>query len=200
MMDTMRINAFAFAGGLMLAACAAQQQARAQSLPPPLIDAPQAASPQAGPRAPAPWQTQPMPDIAPPQTVPSQKSAGRYNFDRVGDSFMRFDTMSGEVSVCGEHSAGWACEAVPEDRAALENEIGRLQSEVTALKAEVASLREPPPPRPPADLTPRAKEGDVTNNIHAQDDIDRARVTVAYAWRRLVDMLVGIRNDVMKRG
>ena len=198
----MRINAFAIASGVLLAACAVQahQQAQAQSLPPPLIDAPQAAPPQAGPRAPAPWQTQPMPDIAPPQTVPSPKSAGRYNFDRVGDTFMRLDTASGEVSICGEHSAGWACEIVPEDRAALDNEIGRLQNENVALKAELKALREPPPPRPPVDLTPRGNDSDVTNKIQVQDDIDRARAAVSYAWRRLVDMLVGIKNDVMKRG
>lgn len=200
MMDFMRINRLAIAAAIGLAAAAAPLSVAAQPLPPPLIDAPQATPPQAGPRAPAPWQTQPMPDTAPPQTVPSQPNSGRYRFDRVADSFMRLDTVSGEVSICGERSAGWACEVVPEDRAALDNEIGRLQNEVIALKAEIAALREPPPrPRPPAGLTPRAKDSDVTDKIQVQDDIERARAAVTYAWRRLVDMLVGFKNDVMKR-
>lgn len=196
----MRIDNLTIAAAMVLAACGALLPAAAQPLPPPLIDAPQATVPQAGPRAPAPWQTQPMPDIAPPQTVPSQQRFNRYNFDRVADSFMRLDTVTGEVSVCGEHPAGWTCQAVPEDRAALDNEIGRLQKENAALKAGLAALREPPPPRPPADLTPRGNDGDVTNKIQVQEDIDRARAAVAHAWRRLVNMLVGLKNDVMKKG
>jgi hypothetical protein len=201
----MRINSLTLTAAIVIAA----STVAAQPLPPPLSGPPQVTtSPVAPvtPRAPAPWATQPLPDIAPPPPVPSAGNFDRYRFDRVADVIMRLDTASGEVSVCSQHNAGWACEAAPEGRAALDNEIARLQNDVIALKAELAALRQPPPPRPPADLSPpavksvpdSAQEGDVTNKLAVQHDVDRARAAVAYAWRRLVAMLVGVTNDVMK--
>jgi hypothetical protein len=192
----MRINIIAAAAALVLAAgLGAQAQ---QILLPDDQGQTGASPPQATPRSPAPWQTQPMSDVVPPQTVPSQKGFDRYNFERIADLLMRLDTVTGQVSVCSEHGATWVCQPAPEERTALENEIARLQTEVVALRAEVAALRAPPP-RPPADLAPRAAPGDVTIRLPAHKDIERARAAVTYAWQRLVDMLVGIKNDVMKK-
>ena len=42
---------------------------------------------------------------------------------------LRLDTRTGQVSLCAKQSAGWACNAVPDERNALENEITRLQRE-----------------------------------------------------------------------
>jgi hypothetical protein len=196
--DAMRINIIAVAAALVLAAGAgAQAQQISGQYEPDQTGVP---SPQATPRSPAPWQTQPVPDALPPQTVPPRKSFDRYNFERIADVLMRLDTVTGQVSVCSEHGTTWVCQPAPEERTALENEIARLQTEVVALKSEVAALREPPPPpRPPADLAPRAAPGDVTIKLPAPEDIERARAAVKYAWQRLVDMLVGIKNDVMKK-
>jgi len=139
-------------------------------------------------------------DIEPPKTPP------RYSFDRVGDSLLRLDTVNGQLTVCSQRTAvGWVCQAVPEDRAALEQEIERLQDDVTSLKAEIAALRTPPPPpRPPVELTPPAgkesQSGESTLKMPTQEDIDRARVAVEKAWHRLVDMIVNLKNDVMRKG
>src|SRR5271155_2446680 len=62
---------------------------------------------------------------------------GRYTFSKVAEGFLRLDTQSGEVSVCSQRTVGWACQAVPEDRAVLENEIARLRSENVTLKKEI---------------------------------------------------------------
>src|SRR5450432_3882557 len=79
--------------------------------------------------------------------------SSRYTFNRVESGFLRLDNHTGQVAFCSSHDVGWACQAVPEDRAALEKEIARLQDEVASLQSEVAALREPPPPpRPPAEL------------------------------------------------
>jgi cell division protein FtsB len=142
-------------------------------------------------QAPDPKQAAAKPDVA-----------SRYTFNRVDDGFLRLDNSSGQVAFCSPHTVGWACQAVPEDRAALEKEIARLQDEVASLKTEIASLREPPvPPRPPVDLTPRAgKDGDITIKLPSQEDIARARAALEEAWRRLVDMLVTFQKDVMRKG
>jgi hypothetical protein len=156
-------------------------------------------------------------DSAPAQDTPQQapapapgealvKGPGRYSFSRVDGGLLRLDSVSGQVTVCSQHAAGWACQAVPEERAALEKEIGRLQDEVAGLKAEVAALRaqamlEAQPPRPPADLTPVPDKSDgATAKSPTADRIESARVAIGKAWQRLVDMIVGLKNDVMRKG
>ncbi|MFI4971244.1 MAG: hypothetical protein ACHP7H_01080 [Hyphomicrobiales bacterium] len=138
--------------------------------------------------------TAPAQDGAPPN-VPS-----RYSFNRVDDGFLRLDNQTGQIAFCSPHAVGWACQAVPEDRAALEKEIARLQGEVASLKSEIAALREPPPPpRPPADLTPPTteKSEDATK---LREDLERARVAFEHAWRRLVEMILNFQKDMMRKG
>jgi hypothetical protein len=91
---------------------------------------------------------------------------------------------------------------VPEDRAALEKEIARLQDEVAALKKEIAALRAPPPPpRPPAPIPPPAAAPDKNGalKLPSQEDIDRARAYIVETWRRLVDMINQIQQDMMRK-
>ena len=136
----------------------------------------------------------PAQDGAPPN-VPS-----RYSFNRVDDGFLRLDNQTGQIAFCSPHAVGWACQAVPEDRAALEKEIARLQGEVASLKSEIAALRElPPPPRPPADLTPPTtdKSEDATK---LRDDLERARAAFENVWRRLVEMIINFQKAMMRKG
>jgi cell division protein FtsB len=131
------------------------------------------------------------PALAQDNAQPSVPS--RYSFNRVDDGFLRLDNSSGQIAYCSPHTVGWACQAVPEDRAALEKEIARLQAEVAGLKREVANLREPPPP--PADLMPK---GDDASQL--RDDVQRARDAIKQAWRRLVEMIVTLQKDMMRKG
>ena len=131
--------------------------------------------------------------------IPEQAAPpARYAFNRVNDGFLRLDNVTGNVAYCGPTSAGWACQAVPEDRAALEKEIARLQDEVAGLKKEVAAFRDPPPPRPPADLTPPSAQSEEAAKLRA--DIERAKVAVENAWRRLVDMISNFQKDMLRKG
>ena len=70
---------------------------------------------------------------------------GRYTFSKVADGFLRLDTQTGQVSVCNQRAVGLACQAVPDDRTVLENEIARLRTENAALKKEM--LARPCAPR-----------------------------------------------------
>src|SRR5437660_8748359 len=67
---------------------------------------------------------------------------GRYTLSPVADGVIRLDTRTGTVSTCNNSGIGWACYAVPDERAALDVEIGRLQADNEKLKAELAA-REP---------------------------------------------------------
>ena len=70
---------------------------------------------------------------------------GRYALSPVTDGVIRLDTRTGAVSTCNNTGTGWACYAIPDERAALDAEIGRLQADNEKLKAQLAA-REPPSP------------------------------------------------------
>ena len=78
---------------------------------------------------------------------------GRYALSPAGDGVLRLDTRTGAVSTCNNSGAGWACYAVPDERAAMDTEIGRLQADIVRLQADNEKLKAHSPrasPRCPA--------------------------------------------------
>jgi hypothetical protein len=171
----------------------------------------------APPQAQDPGQSPPQTPVQP-QESPQPPSSGRYNFNRVDGGLLRLDNESGEVAYCSARAAGWACEVVAIDRGASEAEaagaqkqaawlgklgaaIAQLHDDVASLRKEIADLKAPPPPRPPAELTAPADKGsDVSAKLPSQQDIARAKEYLEGAWRRLVDMIVGLQKDIMRKG
>jgi hypothetical protein len=186
-------------------------------------DVPQSAAPQAEPAAPngpvkiidtpaAPVgkadQAQPASPAPPPVSTQSKTkepdraadaTGNRFSFVRVDDGFLRFDLTTGQVAYCNARAGGWGCQAVPENRSALEREVGKLKDEIAGLKRQVEDLREPPPPRPPAPIPPPPAQGDVTRDAPRHDDIARAKAMLQDVWERLVAAIVGVKNDVMRK-
>jgi hypothetical protein len=73
----------------------------------------------------------------------------RFTYHRIDDGYLRLDLRSGAVATCRQREAGWTCTLAPDERAALDNEIGRLQRENAALKNALLE-RGLPLPSPPA--------------------------------------------------
>lgn len=69
------------------------------------------------------------------QPVPDSDN-GRYTMSQTGDGFLRLDTRTGAMSACTNKS-GWVCRVVPDERVALDAEIGRLQRENASLAAQL---------------------------------------------------------------
>ena len=72
------------------------------------------------------------------QSAPDSEN-GRYSMTPIPEGVLRLDTRTGTVSTCTRNGAGWACYAVPDERTALDAEIGRLQAEVEKLKGQIAA-------------------------------------------------------------
>jgi len=130
----------------------------------------------------------------PNDAVPS--SGGRYSFVPAEGGYLRLDRTGGQVSFCSQGGSGWACRLVPDDRAALDAEIARLQDEIAKLKSETAKVE---PPRPQGELTPRTGPDDSRLRFPTREDMERARAAVERAWRRMVDMIYDFQKDVMKK-
>jgi hypothetical protein len=132
---------------------------------------------------------------------------GRYALSPAGDGILKLDTRTGAVSTCNNSAAGWACYAVPDERAALDAEIGRLQADNDKLKAQLAA-REPTvtgkieEPMPKSDSLkksePKIAEGErkIEIPLPSDRDMDRMMSFVERAWRRLIDMANRVQKDV----
>ena len=143
------------------------------------------------------------------QALPDTEN-GRYALSTTPDGVLRLDTRTGAVSTCSNNGAGWACYAVPDERAALDAEIGRLQADNEKLKAELAS-REPTvagkieEPMPKSDSlkksAPKVAEGErkIEIPLPSDQDMDRMMSFLEKAWRRLIDMANRVQKDVNGR-
>ena len=75
------------------------------------------------------------------QSTPDSEN-GRYTFSPTADGVLRLDTRNGSLASCHNRVAGWSCYAVPDERAALDAEIGKLQRENTQLKDNLARFKD----------------------------------------------------------
>jgi len=143
------------------------------------------------------------------QQMPDREN-GRYALSPVTDGVIRLDTRTGDVSTCANTGIGWACYAVPDERAALDAEIGRLQADNEKLKAELAS-RGPvvtgkiDEPLPKADSLkkpePKVAEGErkIEIPLPSDRDMDRVMSFLEQTWRRLVEIANRMQKDVAGR-
>jgi hypothetical protein len=125
----------------------------------------------------------------------------RYQFNRVEDGYLRLDLKSGQVSLCSRRNVGWACVTVPDDRAAFDGEIARLQGENAALKKAMLDRGLPLPGGVVADapVARHDREPDRDLKLPSNADIDRMMTAVEKVWRRLVDMLMALQKDIKSR-
>ena len=147
------------------------------------------------------------------QSMPDNEN-GRYALSPVPDGVIRLDTRTGAVSTCSNGGAGWACYAVPDERAAYDAEIGRLQGENEKSKAEVEGLKAELASRPPVaegktdeappksdslkKAEPKVAEGarKIEIPLPSDRDMDRVMSFLEQAWRRLVEMANRMQKDV----
>jgi hypothetical protein len=126
------------------------------------------------------------------QSPPPEGSDSRYTFHRVDDGYVRLDGRTGQVSMCVQRPIGWACQAVPDERAALEAEIERLQGESAALKKELIARNLPLPgaarPEPPPRL-----------QLPNDADLDKVVTFFEKIWRRFVEVIVTLQKDLQNK-
>jgi hypothetical protein len=121
----------------------------------------------------------------------------RYTFNRVDEGYLRLDGRTGQVSICAQRPAGWVCQAVPDERAALEAEIARLQAENAAVKKELIARNLPLPEsvKPDAPANPDQPRLQLPNDA----DLNRVMNFVEKVWRRLLDMMATVHKDLLKK-
>ncbi|WP_291862390.1 hypothetical protein [Bradyrhizobium sp.] len=157
------------------------------------------------------------------QAMPDAEN-GRYALSPVADGVLRLDTRTGAVSTCSKNGAGWACYAVPDERAALDAEIGRLQADNARLKTELSARdavvagkidealpkeilpkeilpKETLPKTDSLKPDPKVAEGErkIEIPLPSDRDMDRVMSFLERAWKRLIEMANRVQKDVSGR-
>jgi hypothetical protein len=122
----------------------------------------------------------------------------RYTFNRADEGYLRLDGRTGQVSLCTRRPVGWACQAVPDERSALEAEIARLQADNAALKKELlahnlalpGTIKSAPPA--PTKEEPRLQ-------VPSDADLNKVMTFIEKVWRRLVDMVATLQKDMLNK-
>jgi len=156
-------------------------------------------------RPPAEIQPQPPQTVSPPAVTPQPPAeTARYTFHRMGDAFVRLDSVTGQVAQCALAAVGWTCTAAPDERTALESEIERLQRENAALKKSLLARGGDLPgatadakPVPPGNVPDTAKPGEP--KLPSDAEVDRALAFMKNVWRKLVDMMMDLQRDIQQR-
>jgi hypothetical protein len=138
------------------------------------------------------------PTIADDATATPDTAGGRYTLNKVADGFVRLDTQTGAIELCSQRTVGWACQAVPEDRAVFEREIEGLQKENAALKQALLSHGLPLPD----DMMPSTSETDnnqITIRLPDNADINRAIAYAGQVWQRFVDAVSRAQKQLLNK-
>jgi hypothetical protein len=106
---------------------------------------------------------------------PAEGDAGRFTMTPVADGALRLDTRTGRVSHCKNDGRGWTCTSVADERAAYEEEIGRLQARLAKVEAELAARSAFPPPN--------------------DADLDRAVGFMEKFFRRFMAMIENLKRE-----
>jgi hypothetical protein len=101
---------------------------------------------------------------------------GRYSMTPAQDGFLRLDTRTGAVAMCRLVNGAPECRLAAEERAALENEIGRLQAENKELRLKA----------------PAATAAAPHSSLPSDQDMDRA---LSFAERFMRGMMRIIREE-----
>ena len=126
------------------------------------------------------------------QSAPVESDDSRYTTKQVDGGYLRLDGRTGQVSICTPRAVGWACQAVADERTALETEIARLQAEIVTLKKELLAHNLALPgtvkPEEPSRL-----------QLPTDAEFNKMMAFLDKLWRRLVDMVGTLQKDTQRQ-
>ncbi len=132
-----------------------------------------------------------------------QTENGRYTMSPVPEGLLRLDTRTGAVSIC-RSKGGWTCRVVPDERAALDIEIGRLQTENKKLQDELAArdgtvtgkIDAPLAKEDAQKKSGQADKRDGTITLELPADHDKLMAMVERVWQQLLDMAARVQKKL----
>ena len=129
-------------------------------------------------------------------------SPGRFTMHPTEGGVLRLDTQTGVLSMCRQSGGSWACAMMPDDRAAVTDQIERLKSENGELRGAIKRLEEMAGvPDAPAD-----KSGDSTTKrqsgvqLPTEEELDKAMSYVQRMLKKFKDKIKELEGPEGKKG
>jgi hypothetical protein len=140
---------------------------------------------------------------------------GRYTLSPVTDGFLRLNTRNGEVSIC-TNTNGWTCRLVPDERTALDAEIGRLQSDNKQLREQLAQRdtvtgktdaplakedsRKSAQASPDSKASPDSEsQSDKKIELQLPPEHEKLLALIDRIWDRMIDMAVRLQKRLSEK-
>ncbi len=145
-------------------------------------------------------------DAARAQSAPDNEN-GRFTLSPVPEGFLRLDTRTGAVSTCSNRG-GWACRLVPDERTALDAEIGRLQADNRKLKEQLAQrdtvtgkIDAPLPKEDRKDLDRKSAQAETGQKLELQLPADHQKLMalLGRVWERLLEMASRVQKKLSEK-
>lgn len=123
----------------------------------------------------------------------------------IDGGFLRLDTRTGTVSNCS-NKGGWTCRSVPDERSALDAEIGRLQGENQKLKDQLAqrdaAAGKTDAPLAKGDSQKKTAESALPDKtIELQLPAEHQKIVAMFdrVWQRLVEMASRLQKKLSEK-
>ncbi len=125
-------------------------------------------------------------------------SPGRFTMHPADGGVLRLDTQTGVISMCRQSAGSWACSMMPDDRAAVTDEIERLKGENGELRGAIKRLEEMAGvPNAPADSTTRPQAG---IQLPTEEELDKALSYVQRMLKKFKDKIKELEGPDGKKG
>jgi hypothetical protein len=122
-------------------------------------------------------------------------SPGRFTMHPADGGVLRLDTQTGVLSMCRQSSSGWACAMMPDDRAAVTDEIERLKAENTELRSAIKRLEEMA--GVPAEPGSKPKS---TAGLPTEEELDKAMSYVQRMLKKFKEKIRELEGPDGKKG
>jgi hypothetical protein len=146
-------------------------------------------------------------EIVSAQETPDTEN-GRFALSPVPEGFLRLDTRTGAVSTCSSVKDNWVCRAVPDERAALDTEIGRLQADNKKLKEQLVQrdtvtgkTDAPLSKEDPKDLDSKSAQApsDKKAERSLSAEHEKLLALIDRVWDQLLDMAVRLQKKLYEK-
>lgn len=146
-------------------------------------------------------------DIVRAQDTPDTEN-GRFTLSPVPEGFLRLDTRTGAVSTCSGVKDNWVCRVVPDERAALDTEIGRLQADNKKLKEQLAQrdtvtgkIDAPLPKEDRKDLDGRSTQVPPDKKVDRplSAEHEKLMALIDRVWDQLIDMALRLQKKLSEK-
>ena len=128
-------------------------------------------------------------------------SPGRFTMHPADGGVLRLDTQTGVISMCRQSAGSWACAMMPDDRAAVTDEIERLKADNSELRGAIKRLEE----MAGVPTAPNDRSGDTTKpqsgiQLPTEEELDKALSYVQRMLKKFKDKIKELEGPDGKRG